>query len=137
MTELPDIPSELIRLALSDLQKCEADPAYYINMGLWHKPTSGGNACMVCLAGAVMAKSLNMPKNEELFPNIFDHTTDCKLNALNDFRLGCVKDGLNSMYIENDLGDELDRHITPYEEDKEKFFSDMTKLADDLEEVGL
>ena len=53
---LPDKPSELIRLALSDLEKCEGDSRYEVDMNEWHVPTQKGHVCYVCLAGSVMAK---------------------------------------------------------------------------------
>ena len=59
MSELPDKPSELIRLALADLRKCEADPRYLIDMAQWHRPVTS-ELCHVCLAGAVMART-NFP----------------------------------------------------------------------------
>lgn len=35
---LPDKPSELIRLAIKDLETCEASEKYAIFMGAWHEP---------------------------------------------------------------------------------------------------
>lgn len=35
------------------------DPAYILDMEVWHLPDEG--VCHVCLAGAVMARTLNLP----------------------------------------------------------------------------
>jgi hypothetical protein len=58
MNQLPDKPSELIRLAVKDMQLCEADPRYKLDMRSWHRPVEG--ACHVCMAGAVMAQTLTL-----------------------------------------------------------------------------
>ena len=65
MNELPNKLSELIELAVRDVQACEADPRYILNMGRWHAPRNGG--CEVCMAGAVMAQTLRVPLHEELW----------------------------------------------------------------------
>ena len=39
---LPNQPSELLKLALNDLEQVENDPRYDINMGEWHYPRSTG-----------------------------------------------------------------------------------------------
>ena len=36
MKKLPEKKSELIRLALKNLQECEEDPKYKVNMARWH-----------------------------------------------------------------------------------------------------
>lgn len=88
MKTLPSEPSELLMLALMDLEKIENTPGYVIDMGMWHEPRGG--FCHVCLAGAVLAETLNKPMNWD-----FDHfsmTTELhsKLNAINNLRTGDV-----------------------------------------------
>lgn len=70
-SRLPVRPSDLILLALSDLEKCENDPRYKICMSCWHIPSYKEESmeCLVCLAGAVMAKTLNAPINKPITPN--------------------------------------------------------------------
>lgn len=70
---LPDKPSELIDLALRDLADVESDPNYCVEMEVqWHASLywyqSGRPKCAVCLAGAVMARSLHAPPNEIVTP---------------------------------------------------------------------
>ena len=65
---LPDTLGALLRVGLDDLRACEADAGYRIDMACWHTPDPvpddgpvGGRTagpCAVCLAGAVMARSL-------------------------------------------------------------------------------
>ena len=51
---LPDTMADLLEMALGDLEACEADPQYRINMSTWLQKTPRG--CQVCLAGAVIAQ---------------------------------------------------------------------------------
>lgn len=66
MKRLPNKPSELLKLALSDMELVEQDPRYKIDMGFWHMPIK--NKCVVCLAGSVMAKTLKIPPKKEKEP---------------------------------------------------------------------
>ena len=93
---LPDKPWELIRLALHDLELCEASPRYKINMGTWHSADlTKRNVCNVCLAGSVMAKSLNIKFNQDVYSVAWSslcggRKTIDKLLAINDFRVGNI-----------------------------------------------
>lgn len=137
MTNLPDKPSALIRLALADLRKCEADPAYEIDMDAYHQPEHG--KCVVCLAGAVMACDLDVSRFRVFAPASFERSIAMKLIALNQFRTGDVTCGLNVLKLpDNTIAPpNLDRCVTPYDVDQEMFYMDMAKLADDLEKAGL
>lgn len=46
--------SELLRIAVADTQKVEADPDYVLDMSDWLIQLSGG-PCEVCMAGAIIA----------------------------------------------------------------------------------
>lgn len=139
MSKLPDKPSELIRLALADLRKCESYPAYKIDFNRWHYPELGG-ACCVCLAGSVIAQSLG--KNPRFYskPSDYNSDTEMKLEALDDFRSGNVDGGLFRMNI-YEPGQRkylhLNRNIPLYELSREDFHEVMESLADDLEKAGL
>lgn len=87
-------PSELIRVALEDLEKCEADPRYRVDMSLWHEPHCG--ECYVCLAGAVMAQELGVGTTRRACPTSFDEDVRERLNALDGFRRGAVLNGLEA-----------------------------------------
>ena len=130
---LPDKPSELIRLSLADLALCAADPKYRIDMGKWHEPN--GHVCEVCQAGAVIAQSLGAPRNASFHPEDFPEFAG-KLLALDQLRLGDVSEALE--YLGRPLSGDtaLDRAITPYNQDPGAFMADMRELAGDLERVG-
>lgn len=94
-------PSELITLALDDLAKCRADPKFEINMQEWYTPEWGDKGpCHVCLAGAVIAQTL-VPDHLEydddalhqLSPSSWSESEpeiEQRLNALDEFRTGCI-----------------------------------------------
>ena len=73
---LPSKPWNLIRLAIKDLEKCEIDPNYKIDMDVWHLPpnehiSSDDGKCWVCLAGSVMAKHFKVPISEDVIIDFF------------------------------------------------------------------
>jgi ribosomal protein S27AE len=88
-TKLPDKLSELLYIALEDLEKIEADPRYKINMDLWHRPNG---KCSVCAAGSVMAVRLGAHTDDMLEPSDFEKETENKLYAINYLREGRVAD---------------------------------------------
>lgn len=111
MKQLPDKPSELIRLALADIRKAEQDPLYVIHMGQWHEPVvddhaPGGPrlvACTVCFAGSVMAFSLDAAPDGSYSYNSFGEENQLKLEALDSFRVGDVRAGLKEMGITHQM----------------------------------
>lgn len=152
-SKLPNKPSELIRLALSDLEKVEKTKGYQIDMGDWHEPTldeKGQPVCSVCFAGAVLAGTLKTPKQRSLEPyEIEDESVRVKLCAIDSLRLGFVYESLQYLEICTEADKEIshraweamenkefDRKIIPYEIDKAKFKKQMRHLATRLEEAG-
>lgn len=85
---LPNKPSELIRVAIRDFREVLRLKKYRINMGTWHQPTPRGKTCQVCLAGAVIARSLAVSPKKEHCPMDRQGATSRKLQALNAFRVG-------------------------------------------------
>ena len=146
--KLPEKPSELIRLALHDLELCEQDNRYFIDMENWHTPYGESissllrNKCLVCLTGSVMAKSLNADVLEHLRPYNYKDKTKTKLLAIDEFRIGYVYQGIASLFPEsfkhmkfNNLSGYRD--IINYRKNPAKFKQQMHQLADDLEREGL
>lgn len=135
---LPDKPSALIRLALLDLMKVEADPFYKVDMSDWH---NGGRrdtpVCHVCFAGAVMSRSLKTSFEADITPADFEEDIANKLSALDEFRQGEIRYGLCAMKLEVPEG--LTGHVavTSYQRSPARFRADMTIMADLLEEHGL
>lgn len=121
MNKLPDLPSELITLALGDFDAVCKDDKYVISMGTWHTPEfdeSGQvTVCHVCLAGAVMVRYLDVPIGLSFGDNWhistpgeceLDAHTIIKLQMLNDLRLGYVRSALGS-FLDLDISPELKR----------------------------
>jgi len=69
--DLPNSASALIRLAIKDLEECESSQTYVVDMSEWYRPDDNSRVCYVCLAGAVMAKSLHLPLDREVVPDKF------------------------------------------------------------------
>lgn len=137
---LPDKPSELIRLALSDLKKVEASSAYGIKMSTWHEPevTEEGTKCYVCFAGSVMAMSLEADPGKMIDPSVFVSDIRYKLLALNHFRLGDVMLGLWSMRIDSSrYKGEPYIHVCDYRQHPPLFHENMEAVAQALEDSGL
>ena len=93
---LPRIPSELLKRALEDFDACVADRNYHLDM---RKSHDGHNLCSVCLAGAVMAKSLHAPRDKDCVPEHFPGDAGA-LDALDHFRQGSIRAGLDSLDID-------------------------------------
>ena len=142
--KLSDTPSQLILDALTDLRKCEADPNYAINMGIWHSGTEGNEICKVCLAGAVLAKTIEWDINEYSVCSEKDFEDDKeladKMIALDYFRTGEIHGALcyldmDQKYFEDKI--EEFRKIPDYHDDREGFYEEMVNLASDLQALGM
>jgi len=138
--KLPRKMSALITIALADLAKVERSKKYEVIMGTWHDPSRfGDRVCAVCLAGAVMAKTLGADPSLQIYPERFPEN-ESALCALDELREGdalsaAIKLGLG-------VGAErkacrLSRHVAPYRDNPKKFRADMRKLARELKTVGL
>lgn len=131
---LPDKLSDLILVALDDLEKVENDERYTVNMDWWHR---SGDTCLVCLAGSVMAKSLDVSPDCTRFPNDFDDKTEAKLDALNWARVGDVSYALYHLDVPSSDYTSLDREVADYQDDPEQFKADMREIAAALKEQDL
>ena len=158
---LPTTPSALIRAALEDLRACERDDGYVVNMSNWHWPTTdnrGRKVCSVCLAGAVMAKTLDVPREQPIFSMaqilgvareqpIFS-LEQCSgrvkdgLRALDYFRRGMISAGLEMLGYDD--VDKLDEEYKQFASgavydasDPFEFHHRMHRLANYLESHGM
>jgi cytochrome c551/c552 len=97
MKTLPNKPSEILKVALKDLETVEAMPdKYKIDMNSWM--WKQGKTCSVCHAGAVMACTLGEePSVYERIPSHFDDETNAKLSFINNIREGEIGDGLEAL----------------------------------------
>lgn len=156
---LPDTLSELTRIALRDLEAAEANPRYRVGMSMWHTPLTetGGMAtgpekphhCRVCLAGAVMAGTLNAPFGEFIGPTDLVPDERGKLYALDSVRCGFLAEALSEFYwTDSGTDPELDHAVLErlindprldfpdYEDDPAAFKAGLTRVADALEKEG-
>ena len=135
MTELPDKPSDLIRLGLKDLEACERSRNYFVNMNTWHEPLFG--KCAVCLAGAVMAKTLGIDRDDDVSPSELGAATDDRLSALDCLRVGSLGVALRGLGI--DKPPQLPEAVATvdYHQDPNDFKNDMFDLATLFEWHGL
>lgn len=98
LRSLPDKLHELLEVALNDLILCEQDPTYSVNMGWWHEkdPYVNPDVCLVCLAGTVIAKTLNVhpdvPVSLALGNSPFNSDTSQKLKRLDSLQSGFLND---------------------------------------------
>ena len=153
-SKLPNRPSLLIAVALDDLELVIQDPRYSIGMGDWHNPNTLDGTCMVCLAGAVMAKTFDVSTEQKLFPHnvAFDGRPHClkdveKLEALDSFRSGHILGGMmKSTDLSGRYGERYMRiiesigrsvHVESFNSGAEKFIKDMDNLRLKLEAMGL
>lgn len=85
----PATCSALIRLALADLKAVRELPGYEVQMSSWHEQMEADGTCYVCLAGAVMARTLKADPEMDLCPPDYeDEGWQEPLSALNELRLG-------------------------------------------------
>lgn len=90
--KLPTKLSDLLELALRDLISCERSPRYRVNMDQWHVWRPKQKVCEVCLAGAVIARTLNWPIEKDMRIDVFSTHDDDRLDALDSLRLGYVSE---------------------------------------------
>jgi len=131
MIRLPNDVPTLIRLAIWDLRKAEESPLYEVYMRDWHTPVLVSH-CSVCLAGSVMAFSLDSDIFRILAPSDFDDHTSSRLCALDSFRRGQVGIGYLAMKQKCPLN-LRSLQVTEYAVDKKQFKIDMLEMADMLE----
>lgn len=134
-TDLPDKLSDLILVALADLEKCERDPRYNIDMDVWHE--LDGVVCHVCFAGVVMAQTKQGNISAKLWPDSFLAGDENKFDSLNYVRTGDVT---SAVTVFHDCIFNLDlknKDVTPYEVNPTKFKNDMRSIAAMLKKKGL
>ena len=143
---LPSTPSELIRVALADLRAIERDEGYVVNMRRWHRPVYDNDrgVCAVCLAGAVLAKTLGVEPHEVIYDtDLARYGCDVQglLLALDYFRRGMIEEGLSCLgYDVDELSEEWQQYArkSGYNPaDPEAFHVRMNNLADYLASCGL
>ena len=138
MKTLPNIPSELLSIALEDLKLCEKDPDYKIEMNAWHNWESRKKVCYVCLAGAFLAKSHAFPKNQTFnYTNIGNNRElDRQIHSLNMFRCGFIGAGLSFLNIVDKKGI-MSQRVTDYSVNPSQFKKDIVSIISTLKKNNL
>lgn len=85
---------ELMALAVQDLESVIPADMYRVQMSDWHAPletATGNRVCRVCLAGAVMARSLGASPDQYALPKYYPQKTERALRAIDEFRGGNIR----------------------------------------------
>ena len=130
---LPDTLYGLLELAMEDYEKVLQDDRYEVKMAAWHAPIEEGK-CEVCLAGAVMSKTLRVDIDNFAYPNSFIDTIERKLLAINALRTGDIAEAGYQIGKEIQGGD---REVADYDDNPDKWEMDMHVLIDELREACL
>ena len=142
---LPEGLGALLRVAVADMDGCRGDPRYRLRMGAWHMPGRVGGVegapCEVCLAGAVMARSLGADPEEWLAPAEWTEDTRARLRALDLMRLGRVGEAFDRIGRRRPRGLRARRPMPGYDGDGGPvaygaFRDALLELACDLEQAG-
>lgn len=147
MNTLPDKISALIRVARDDLIKCEENPNYIIDMSQWHNYQAKAETCSVCLAGAVMAQTLDLPITSHaitLFDGL-DQSENAKFRALDSIRKGDIVlagiiGNFDTMAGESNFRSveyETETAYVSYEDNPDCFKAWLIMVAEALERRGL
>jgi len=95
---LPDTMSGLLAAAITEARAL--DPRiYHPNSFYWHD-TDEEQQCQVCLAGSVIAGTLQVPPDRTVFPESFAGDVPAKLSALENMRLGNWSDAYQQFYAQ-------------------------------------
>ena len=87
--------SELLNLALDDIELVNNDYDYAINMNTWHTREYEHEQCEVCLAGSMLAKTFGFGKGHiESLKGLTTLETRNKLQAIESIRIGDLEDAL-------------------------------------------
>lgn len=116
---LPRLPSALLRLAVADSMACEQDPSYVLEMTTWMGRDSETGRCQVCMAGAVLARTLGIVLSDDLGSAdgtpihrlCPDMTKRSRLWAIDQLRIGMVQSALECLSIKRTVSqvDAIDR----------------------------
>ncbi len=150
-TGLPVKLSDLVDLALDDLEKVEKDPRYMVRMSSWHVSPDimmlrgEEPKCGVCFAGAVMAMTMKVPLDRTI--EFFDEVPDDfeptplkwrKYQALDRFRRGQVDVAIAQLRGDDDCDNySRERNWVSYNDSPERFKEWARAKARELREQGL
>ena len=145
--KLPEKMSDVLELALHDIERVETSPQYEIDMTNWHIYDRITGVCSVCMAGAVMAQTLGVPFNETTSLTMVEVSDDdkTKLCILDDVRSSHFIPLLDFIKGEDDEDDKYRPlfkdimrfgNIVRYHESPTQFKKDVQRLAETLRKHG-
>ena len=85
---LPTKLSDLLLLSVSDVRKVRKLKSRRLDMMAFHQPDDG--VCYVCMAGAVMDRTLRADPRKSLIPACYDPATEQALVGIDLMRLGAL-----------------------------------------------
>ena len=149
---LPRVPSKLIRLAIADVGRLDRD-VYKPDAMTYHCVREDeGPKCCVCFAGAVIAGTLGMHRDDQVDLDDLQPDTRSALESLDSFRCGWILDGVRRLigHEESLAYDEALQNIEKWYWNKtlrhgnfyswpqfEEFVEEMEELARRLELIDL
>ena len=90
--------SRVLEVAILDLKKVRRSKKYVVDFTEWHQPLAARGVCAVCLAGAVMARTLKVPAKTYAGPFSFFAGVRDRLLALNEVRAGFVGSAIRRLH---------------------------------------
>ena len=153
MNAISDVPSEALTQALDDMEALLDDNDYYMDCGEWHTPQyedapeNRRGKCSVCLAGCVMAQTLDIGKRAYRTPSHLLTEQEDKLTALDHFRRGEFQKGLEMWNVEVTLEqarelrivwneDARDYHQYDGPREADGFVRAMREVAEEMKNMG-
>lgn len=106
---LPATMSGLLEAAINDARSLDR-ATYYPFSREWHNAYRRSARCKICLAGCIIAGSLNIAPDINVDSSSFDHQTESLLDALDQMRYGIWSKAHRLIYgdiASNDLRDYL------------------------------
>lgn len=134
---LPRKLSELLELALEDLEKTENTPGFRIDMNRWLDNIHGN--CVACLAGSVMVQQFCKPPKEDecaispidlYVEQIISYDDFVRLKALDCLRTGQIRRAYETL-CHYDL-DFQDVFVTDYDDDSVLWHECMQRVLNEL-----
>ena len=93
---LPKTLNGLLGVAVSDAKSLSRE-LYIPHFAYWHRPHIG-QRCEVCLAGSLIAGSLECNRNYNVLVHMLDETLKAKVEALNAMRRGDFTNAYRILY---------------------------------------
>lgn len=132
MKHPPDKQWQLLELAYADFKSVEMDPAYRVDMMVFHTKNPWYPECYVCLAGAVMARTLQVPINTITTPIDFTSGWKAALYNISSVALGDLPS-----YTTDVVAKFIEQHYKPYKGDPAAWHNYITGLIQLLKELDV